>query len=117
MQKVKDRIIAPLSDIVEWDRYRIRDETEGGYIFGWIKRDEGNYDFVVLNFQKVDDTIIVSYNTSSKKYSKEIGDRLGCKDNTYAECRPAGEIVPPSAKLVRWQKEKIASLDSNKGAT
>lgn len=90
------------NDIMEWDRYSIR--GEGGFIFGWIKRDDGFYDFVVVNFQLSADTLIVGYNTSSKKYSKEIGEILSKGVNLdYIECISASDF--PEARLVSWQKK------------
>jgi hypothetical protein len=100
--KLRKEVILPLNEIVGWDRYSIRDN--GGFIFGWIKRDDGFYDFVVVNFQLYIDTLIVGYNTSSKKYSKEIGERLSKGANLdYIECIPASDF--PEAQLVSWQKK------------
>lgn len=104
MQKVKSWIIKPLNDIVKWDRYGIRG-GEDGYIFGWIERDDGFYDFAVINFKLIGDSFALSYNTSSKKYSIEIGRRLKCTDETYVECKSARDIIPEGASLVRWQQE------------
>ncbi len=103
LTRLRSGVIEPLKDIVKWDRYAIREEQGGGFIFGWIERDDGFYDFIVVNFQLSGGTLLLGYNTSSKKYSKEIIKRLGGKDDNYLECRSAGEIVMDETKLIRWQ--------------
>ena len=104
MLKMKIWIIEPLEGIVKWDRYGVR-EDGNGFIFGWISREDSFYDFVVVNFRLIGSSLAVSYNTSSKKYSKEIGQRLKCPDETYLECKPVTEIVSEESSLIRWQKE------------
>jgi hypothetical protein len=101
---VINKIVVPLNDIVEWDRYGLRDYN--GFIFGWIKRDETAYDFVVVNFEIRDNQFFMNYNTSSKKYSKELANKLSISSNVlddYLECKPASDI--PQANLVKWQKK------------
>jgi hypothetical protein len=97
-------VIAPLNDLVEWDRYGIRNEDDSGFIFGWIKRDDGFYDFVIIKFWLDWDkkgAFFYNYDTSSKKYSKEIGVRLGSNLDGYLECRSASDF--PEARLIGWQ--------------
>ncbi len=97
------RVILPLNDLVEWDRYGLRDD--GGFAFGWIKRDDGFYDFVSVTFQLTGNAFAISYTTSSKKHSKEIAGRFnlgGTAVYDYLECKPASDI--PEANLVKWQK-------------
>jgi len=100
-------IVQPLNDIVEWDRYGFRHEDDSGFIFGWIKRDDNFYDFLVVRFwldwNRGGPQFFCSYDTSSKKYSKEIGVRLGSNLEGYVECKSAKDI--PSANLVSWQKK------------
>ena len=101
---VTRHVIEPLKDIVKWDRYGFREYD--GFIFGWIKRDDGQLDFVVVRFWidwKSGGTFYTTYDTSSKKYSREIGNRLGSPISTYSECRPASDIVPDEY-LIKWQK-------------
>lgn len=101
LQTLRTRIIKPLNDIVQWDRYGVRDD-DSGFIFGWIEREDGFYDFVVFDFKLVAEGLIIGYNTSSKKYSKEIGEKVTSSDGGYIECRSAAEL--PDANLVKWQK-------------
>lgn len=99
-----NKVVVPLNDIVEWDRYALRDYD--GFIFGWIKRNDNFYDFVAVNFEMRNNQFFMNYNTSSKKYSKEIAQKLS-KENLVIEdhldCKPASDI--PKANLVSWQKK------------
>lgn len=106
MLHLRKDVILPLNDLVEWDRYGIRNEDDSGFIFGWIKREDSFYDFVIVHF-KLDwsggsGVFCCNYDTSSKKYSKEIGMRLGGDLGGYLECKPASDI--PDARLISWQK-------------
>jgi hypothetical protein len=108
--KLRTEIIIPLNDLVEWDRYGIRN-NENGFIFGWIKREDGHRDFVSVNFQLTWNQFVFNYTTSSKKYSKEIAKILSKEGansvlDPYLECEPASDI--PEANLVDWQKEFTA---------
>jgi hypothetical protein len=104
--KLRTNIIDPLAGLVEWDRYGIKEDDDSGFIFGWIRRDDKFYDFVLVRFW-VDwnqvGQLFCSYDTSSKKYSKEIGLRLGSNLPNYTECRSAREIVQEQ-NLIKWQK-------------
>ena len=111
LQALKEKVIEPLNGLVEWDRYGAR-EDNSGFIFGWIKRDDGFYDFVVIDFKLVLEGLIVAYNTSSKKYSKEIGLRLSNDDGRYIECRSASELL--GARLVKWQNETVSERTRRK---
>ncbi len=111
-------IIAPLNDIVQWDRYGIRD-NDSGFIYGWIPRDDGFFDFVILTFALEGTGLSINYNSSSSKMSKEIGLRLGLNEKQmserYVPCLPASDI--PEANLVRWQKEAQEKAESAKTPT
>ena len=57
---------------IQWDRFG------EDYAFGWIKRDDGKFDFACLTYyQKDEKTITVSIISSSAKYSRAFADRLG----------------------------------------
>jgi hypothetical protein len=106
MIRLRLDVIAPLNDLVQWDRYGIRD-NDSGFIYGWIPRDDSFYDFVIITFALEGANLVLNYNTSSSKISKEIGLRLGLTDKEmkerYVPCLSASDI--PEANLVRWQKE------------
>lgn len=107
LSKLRSTVIPILQDIVEWDRYGIREEDDSGFIFGWIKREDKFYDFVVVRFWldwNQRGRFFCSYDTSSKKYSKEIGIRLGSNLEGYVECKSARDIVSEE-NLVKWQRE------------
>lgn len=80
-------------DFVRWDRYV---EAHLGVMFyGWIPRDDGKNDFVIVVFEKEQ----YWYVTSSKKYTKEIC-RLIIGDPTdkHDDCKRV-EDLPWSNKL------------------
>lgn len=55
---------------IQWDRFT---EKDGYYnIYGWIKRKDGERDFVLFQLYLDNGEIKGSYCTSSAKYSKEI---------------------------------------------
>lgn len=55
---------------IQWDRYT---EEDGEYnIYGWIKRKDGNRDFVLLQLYFEEGKIKGGFCTSSAKYSKSI---------------------------------------------
>ena len=114
---LRTKIIAPLNDLVEWDRYGIRNEDDSGFIYGWIKRDDGFYDFVIIRFWLdwgKGGQFQCNYDTSSKKHSKEIAQRLGSSLEYYLECQPASDF--PEANLVRWQRaEHVQGVAKEKG--
>jgi len=104
LMSVTRHVVDPLKDIVKWDRYGFREYD--GFIFGWINRDDGQLDFVVVRFWidwRSGGTFHSTYDTSSKKYSREIGKRLGSPVSIYSECRSASEILPDEY-LIKWQK-------------
>src|SRR5271169_386090 len=93
LANVINKIILPLNDIVEWDRYALREYD--GFIFGWIKREDGFYDFVNITFELLPNGFAKSFNTSSKKYSKEIARRLTEESiviSEHIDCKPASDI-------------------------
>lgn len=105
------RVIDPLRDLVQWDRYGIRQDQSAGFLYGWIKRDDGFLDFVLIQFQLIGTTLQFSYNTSSKKYSREIARRLSGSEDGYLECRSAQEIIPDQNMLIRWQRLQEEELN------
>jgi hypothetical protein len=56
---------------VTWDRWS--GNLDAMQIFGWIERDDGRADFLVL---KIVGGIAVYFTTSSAQYSREFTDRL-----------------------------------------
>ena len=55
---------------IDWDRFT---ENDGEYnIYGWIKRKDGQRDFVLLQLYLENSVIKGSYCTSSANYSKDI---------------------------------------------
>lgn len=71
---------------VEWDRKA----GEGGdyNVFGWIQRDDGWKDFLVL---VVEDNQIVDFCTSSAKYSEDFSKRLNFSHYECERVKPTKE--------------------------
>lgn len=64
---------------VNFDRYIFNDMDGEVNLFGWIKRDDNKHDFVLLRYDwSGGSNWNLCYSTSSKEYSKTIGERLGC---------------------------------------
>jgi len=63
---------------IKWDRYT---EHEGEYnIYGWIKRKDGQRDFVLLQIYEENGEIKGGFTTSSAKYSQALNKFL------YGQC-------------------------------
>ncbi len=81
-------------------------------------REDGFFDFINVTFALEGTGLVINYNTSSSKRSKEIGLRLGLDEKQmserYVSCLPASDI--PEANLVRWQKEDQKKAESAKQA-
>lgn len=76
-----------------WDRCVLHDES--GVAYGWISRDDGRSDFVVLEFQWGETKGLggesltwlgVGFTTSSARYSHEISKRLHGSDGGHKDC-------------------------------
>ena len=69
---------------VQWDRYTVHDGSDFKF-YGWIDREEDCYkDFVLLSYDSK--TELLSYTTSSTKYTAEIGRILFGDNSGHAEC-------------------------------
>ncbi|MEK6840457.1 MAG: hypothetical protein AABX79_00710 [Nanoarchaeota archaeon] len=77
----KEEIIKVLErlDFVNWDRYF--GNGENLTFFGWIDRKDTKKDFVVVDFSITP----IWFATSSKIYSKRIGELLGAKE--HSDCK------------------------------
>lgn len=80
---------------VTWDRYS--GEEDSIDVFGWIKRDDGRSDFVVLGIKHGEAEY---FETSSAKYSKEFATRL---EFTHSDCKRVEDNFP-NVKSVKLQK-------------
>lgn len=79
---------------VEWDR--LSGKYDRFCIFGWIKRDDGKLDFLMLIF---DDCAPSIFSTPSAKYSAEFSKRLGM-GGEHHDCLPVKIFF--NVKTVRW---------------
>jgi len=91
--KTIERTLAKLP-FVQWDRFV--EKQERIIIFGWIQREKDAYkDFVVLTFNPARMWFAI---TSSKEYTKKIGEILG---TGHEECERAETYfkIPNVVKL------------------
>jgi hypothetical protein len=82
---MKDKIANWLNQFPEvvWDRWTQSENWACAY--GWIARDDGRFDFLVIDF---DDGEPWKFSTSSAKFSKEFSVRLNFEGSTgHQECR------------------------------
>jgi len=75
---------------LNWDRYMdyLADNDKKVYaIYGWIKRKDGDRDFLVISFYDDENLSVESvwYTTSSAKYSKAFCDVV--KSPVHVECK------------------------------
>ena len=87
-----------LLDMVDWDRCTV--SLERGTVFGWIERDDGRNDFVVLFW----DATGFGYTTSSAKHSREIGERLGFPEGGHRDCERVEDVFGNRVNRVIHQK-------------
>lgn len=99
-------------DFIRWDRYT--SSTKKLSLFGWIPREDGRSDFVLL-------TVIpegIGFTTSSAEYSEEISRRLngGEPTGTHNDCLRV-EAHPAAAELpnvVRLQPKESGAFDARR---
>jgi hypothetical protein len=65
---------------VAWDRWA--GDEDRLVVFGWIDREDGFKDFMTVRF---DDGDLVTFTTSSARYSKEFSARLGATN--HVDCK------------------------------
>lgn len=78
---------------VEWDRFAV--DEKGDYdIYGWIKRNDGQRDFILLQLFIENGEVKGGFCTSSAKYSKAIFDFLypGTEDKGHNKCQKISEL-------------------------
>lgn len=87
-------------DEVEWDRCSFG-ESEGT-AFGWIAREDGRADFVVLDFSWGETTgfdgetvpwFAVGTNTSSAVWSALIAERILGPENSHRDCERVEDVL------------------------
>lgn len=68
---------------VRWDRLTTTESWDPVLVYGWIAREDGRADFVLLNLSAPgeDGRSLVGYTTSSAKHDMEIRAALGLADD------------------------------------
>lgn len=89
---MKDKIEIILNKFpeVKWDRMTVDEVIL--QVYGWLSRDDGRYDFVLLRFDLFNET--VSLVTSSAQHSKEFGQRLGQREDSHKPCERVKDHFP-----------------------
>lgn len=72
---------------VEWDRWA--GTKEASSVFGWILRNDGLRDFIVIRFIRGN---VENFTTSSAKHSAGIADKLGF---SHSDCKLVSKDFPP----------------------
>lgn len=92
----KEQILNNFPEVM-WDRWigSFRDFT----IFGWVKRKDERFDFLVLDIVRGE---VVRFRTSSAKLSKSISERLNF---THEECRRVEDHFD-SVNCIKLKQEK-----------
>ena len=72
--------------MVKWDRCIV--SAPRGAVYGWIAREDGRSDFVLLHWNPVG----LGYTTSSARHSKEIGERLGFSGEGHRDCQRVEDV-------------------------
>jgi hypothetical protein len=75
---------------IEWDRFVEKDGEYG--IYGWIKRKDGQRDFVLLEIYEENGQIKGGFSTSSAKYSKKLHEFLYGKKVPHNPCKKIEEL-------------------------
>jgi hypothetical protein len=76
---------------VEWDRYTCSGNIVYN-IYGWVRRSDGDRDFVLVQFFLNGGIPMMSFVTSSAKYSKQIGEVICGIDFEHSDCIKISEL-------------------------
>jgi hypothetical protein len=78
-------------DMVTWDRFTVGDNSQAGrfyIVYGWIERESDDYkDFALVRFFPETEKNLVSYTTSSDKWTNEINRRIFGEDSEHNDCK------------------------------
>lgn len=87
---------------VEWDRMAGADDWTWGGAFGWIKRDDGLHDFLVVNWNDDGDGGTYWWNTtSSSRYSRDFAERLRGEDHGHRDCQRVEHVLGDKVRSVK----------------
>ena len=111
-----DDIKAVLTDLmmklpfVQWDRYvEHLEEAQQAVFYGWIARDDGKFDFVLVSYYSKYHPFwadCISYSTSSKRYSPELSRiLLGREERPEAVCKRIEYDFPDVKNVIRLNHE------------
>lgn len=91
---------------VQWDRWTGDESTCA--VFGWIPRDDGKLDFLIVRVTpEKNDEYTIWYATSSAQYSEEYSKRLGGKNH-----KPCQRVEDCFTGVKTFRKAGIVSLCS-----
>ena len=78
---------------VEWDRFTLSADNNFYFVYGWIKRKDGQRDFVIIEFW-CDSPDALWYSTSSAKYTEKICEIISGQKGEHNPCRKISELLP-----------------------
>lgn len=93
MKEVVIQTIEKLKPLpVIWDRFT---QTDDGYyvVYGWLRRSDGDRDFLMFAIDTVLTPDDVFYTTSSAKYSEAIAQLLYGTSEDHNPCRKIEELL------------------------
>jgi len=90
--------VANRMDFVVWDRTVVFEELSHAMLYGWIARDDGRFDFVVLWFW-FDGEPQWTFVTSSARYSPLLQE-MQDPETEHNDCRVAATELPGLAAAV-----------------
>lgn len=96
---------------VLWDRYI--QGTDYVTVYGWIPRDDGRSDFVVLDIEEGRTEPV--YHTSSVKYSREICHLLYGPGSGHVDCQRVECAGLPLPNVIRLEENKTMAPIAERG--
>lgn len=80
---------------VEWDRWAKTEQYPAHYsVYGWIKRKDGQRDFVCVEMWEYNRPCDAPFVTSSAKYSSKICEIITGEVTKHSPCRKISELLP-----------------------
>lgn len=97
LNKIKILLLVAMGDLefVEWDRWA--PSRTSAVAYGWIRRDDGRSDFVLLTATATG----LGHTTSSAEWSREISRRLYGNADNHCDCLRIEHDFPGLGNVIR----------------
>lgn len=86
---------------VKWDRWGGDDGR--AVVYGWLEREDGRSDFMLVDFRQVSGGVDVFYITSSERFSEPFASRLGAP---HRDCKRVEKDFGGVENVVRLRKKR-----------